>query len=79
LKNQPGLTQWTEHYYSGYMVLTSSRPMGMGGPGAIPLTEITAYLDLIGERDDDERMRWVRLIRSMDSVYLQHQASKHVG
>lgn len=44
----------------------------MGGVGPIPLSEIKAYLDIHEITNIDERMYWVRMIRVLDHVYMEH-------
>lgn len=44
----------------------------MSGVGPIPLTEIKAYLDMYGVTDLDERMYWIRMIKVLDRVYIEH-------
>lgn len=46
--------------------------MGQMGIGPIPLSEIKAYLDLIEVTDLDEKERWVKMIRALDGVYVEH-------
>lgn len=57
-------------------MLSSGRPVGMGGPGPIPLTEIAAYFDIYEITQSEERDLYVRVIREMDAAYLERQASK---
>lgn len=59
-------------YYKAFQVLSASRPIGMGAVGAIPLSEIAAYLALFGVYDYEERDAYVTMIQALDSVYLQH-------
>lgn len=42
--------------------------------GAIPLTEIAAYIQITGETCPDQRGMFTRLIRRMDDAYLQLKA-----
>ena len=60
-------------YWDAYHDLTSSRQIGMD-IAAIPVSEITAYLDFIGLTDDDDRMDYLKIIQGIDAEYLEHHA-----
>lgn len=47
------------------------------GPGGIPLAEIATYADLMQIQPGDQREVFVRLIRRMDSAYLDFMRTKH--
>lgn len=47
-----------------------------GGVGHIPLTEIAAYMDAVYLRDVDERLIMIRMIQSLDRVYVKHVNEK---
>ena len=66
LTHMPALDPGNEVYFEAFEALHASRNMN----GVIPLSEIAAWLDLVGERDTDERDRTARLIRAMDDEYL---------
>lgn len=55
--------------FSAFKMLLSSRPWTMGGAGAIPLSEMLAWLDwqnIHGDDADD----WLYLWQAMDAAYL---------
>lgn len=72
LDNRPSLNRWVGYYYSSFAALSSSRSVTPAGAGPIPLSEIKAFLDLEGERNIEERRRFVMMIRAMDGVFLDH-------
>lgn len=76
LKTQPRLRPWVAEQYRAFQMLSASRPVGMGGVGAIPLSEIAVYLDLFEVHDFDERDAYITMIQALDSVYLKHMAQK---
>ncbi len=76
LENRPFLTQWVSEYWAGFQVLGGSRIVHQGGIGPIPLTEIVAYIDVIYLSDVDERLKFIRMIQSLDSVYVKHVNTK---
>jgi hypothetical protein len=76
LKNKPKLVPWAVEYYRAFHTLSSSRPMGMGGVGPIPISEVLAYFEVFEVRDPDERETYVTMIQALDSVYLQKQSER---
>ena len=76
LQNRPKLTQWVLDYWNGFQVLSGSRATHQGGVGPIPLTEIVAYMEAVYLLDVDERLKTIRMIQSLDSVYVQHVNTK---
>lgn len=76
LKNKPRLTPWVADYYKAFQLLSFSRPVGMGGVGAIPISEMVAYFGLAGIHDPDERETFVTMMQALDSTYLTHVNKK---
>jgi len=76
LKNRPKLTQWVTEYWEAFHYLGSSRIIHQAGIGPIPLSEIVAYMDTIYLRNVDERLLLVRMIQSLDNVYVKHVNDK---
>ena len=72
LRDRPRLTPWVVEYYSAFQTLSASRPVGMGGVGSIPISEMMAYFELVEIRDPDERLTYVTMTQALDSVYLKH-------
>ncbi len=72
LQNRPALNQWVYEYWEAYLALGSSRMVHQGGIGSIPLSEIIAYMSAINLRDIDERLKFIRMIQSLDMVYVTH-------
>ena len=82
LKNRPRLNQWVTDYWEAFQVLSGSRIVHQGGIGPIPLTEIVAYMDAVYLRNVDERLKLIKMIQSLDSVYTNHvntKSKKHVA
>ncbi len=76
LKNRPILNQWVSEYWQAFQLLSASRLIHQGGVGSIPLSEIVAYMNTIYLRDVDERLRFITMIQSLDSVYVTHLNEK---
>ena len=82
LKNRPKLNQWVTDYWEAFQVLSGSRIVHQGGIGPIPLTEIVAYMDAVYLRNVDERLKLIKMIQSLDSVYTTHvnaKSKKHMA
>lgn len=71
----PELLPETAPYWEAWQVLSLSRPSGFG-VGAIPISEIKAYLELYQVDDLDERIRYVRLIQAADGEFLKVMAER---
>ena len=48
----------------------------MGGPCAIPFTDMAAYMQTFGIEDDRNVARFIRLVQYCDGVYLREAAKK---
>lgn len=60
---------WLAPVVRHWVELAMRRPVGINGPGPIPIQDISAYLDEVGmaaNREED-----FRLLLYMDSVWLQ--------
>ena len=76
LENRPVLSNWVIEYWEAFQTLGSSRIPHQGAIGPIPLTEISAYMDVVYLRNVDERLRMVRMIQSLDKDYCKHVNDK---
>jgi len=72
LQNRPALNRWVAEYWNAYQILGGSRMVHQGGIGPIPLSEIVAYMETIYVHDVDERLKFIRMIQSLDNVYVAH-------
>lgn len=75
LKDKPELTRWTVPVWMAFQVLSAGRFYTEAGPGAIPLTEIEAYLRLTNVEGEDW-FSYVLMLRSMDAVFMEYAAKK---
>ena len=57
-------------FWDAFNTLTMSRSSGFG-VGAIPLSEVKAYLDINEIYDVGDRLEFTRWIRFLDGVYLK--------
>ena len=62
--------------YRAFLELSSQRPAGFG-VGAIPFSEIKAYMEIHGIFDDsDYKLLFLHRVTFLDSVYLEFHAEK---
>lgn len=76
LINRPSLSVCTKAYYEAFNLLNDARPVSFGGQGAIPLTEIEAYMRVDNITGWDERFHFMRMIKRMDAAYLKFKQDK---
>jgi hypothetical protein len=74
--NRPRLKAADGPFVDSFYALHAARSGGMGGPNAIPISEVLAYLQLMGIASVEARAKYLRLIQRLDSVYLAHAAEK---
>lgn len=75
LDERPVPTPAVRWYMEAFESLSHSRfDLNTGKHQPVALTEIEAYLGIIGESNAEKRYRFTRHIQQMDVVYLRHQA-----
>ncbi len=78
LRARPIPHEFAGKYIEAFNALSPSRSTGFNNEGSIPVSEILAYCELIGERNEESRRRMLRLVRAMDLAYLEAKG-KHGG
>lgn len=76
---RPGLSAHELPFWDAFNVLHLSRANTGFGPGAIPLSEIVTYAELVQMPIGEEREQFVQLIRAMDGAYLTFAQEKSRG
>lgn len=66
-------------YWEAFQALQLSRANTGFGPGAIPLSEIVTYAELMQLPAGEERAQFAQIIRAMDGAYLTLQQEKTRG
>jgi hypothetical protein len=56
--------------FEAFTILNSSRGAGMGGISPIPIQALIAYLDEFGITGQDERIRFILVMREVDSKFV---------
>lgn len=62
--------------YNAFSILNRSRTFSEAGEQAISCSEVESCLNLIGEKSDEKRWLYLRLISQMDAFYLEKQRKK---
>gem|GEM_PF-877422 len=71
----PELDESMVFYWNAFVVLSQSRPIGLG-VGAIPLSDMKAFCDLMEITGVEERMTFIRLMQAMDSIVVEQAQQK---
>lgn len=77
LLRRPKLKAGDQDYLDAFYSCSHSRQSsGMGGANPILLSEVGAYLSLVGIDTRDERLKYLRIIQRLDTVYLTEAAER---
>mgnify|MGYP003440605846 CR=1 FL=1 len=77
LLKKPALRADCVATYNAYLLLSASRLRDqMGGLLPIAISEIHAFLEVLGEKDPENRAQFMRLVKLLDSVELQLSVKK---
>lgn len=76
MKSRPRLKSEDVVYYNAFQTCSASRPVGPAGVCAIPISEILAFLQLVGIALRDERVKYLHLIQELDHIALDHWAEE---
>lgn len=76
MQNRPVLQKQDVPYYEAFSALNAARHHGASGNEAIPVSEVLAYLQLVGIASADARSKYLRLIQQMDATYKAFVAEK---
>lgn len=58
-------------YYDAYRSLSAARTWSQIGPNAIQVSEIAAYLGMVGIEDHSTKLKYLRLIQGLDIVEMK--------
>lgn len=72
LLSRPRLKRQDAPYLDAYYCLSAARTAGFGGADPIQVSEIVAYLNLVGVSGAEERARYLRTIQQLDHTYLTY-------
>jgi len=75
--NRPRLLPHQYGYWEAFQFLQTSRPVGFGGIGYIPLSEILAYCLHYGITDYEERNDLIHCVKALDIEYVNIVSKQH--
>ena len=64
-----------EFYQKAFLDLSPSRPVGMGGEGYIPISEMLAYCEMM-DVSPEQRPEFLELVRQMDYTFMEERRNK---
>lgn len=73
---KPALKAEDRRYYDAYRALSASRLWSQIGPNPVQVSEVVAYLSLLGIEDTDTKLKYLRLIQGMDIVEMNNIRDK---
>lgn len=76
LSSRPDTEPEDKPYLEGFRALNGSRAGGFAEKPPLQVSEVVAYLHLIGEDRPGERLKFLRVMQLMDGVFLNHEAKK---
>jgi hypothetical protein len=76
---QPSIPPHLEFYWQAFADLSSERPVGFSGAGAIPLSSLWAYAERFGIVERDEFDRFKTIIWAMDGEYNPQEKNSDTG
>lgn len=75
LMNRPGLLNRDLAYFNAFVTLSEQRDYSdMGRPQSIKVSEILAFCTLVGIASQQERVKYLNLIKDLDQIWTQHVA-----
>lgn len=70
--NKPKLGRDCVEYFDAFIYLSERRQWDQGGPLAIPISEIEAYMRIVGVRGTDEKLKMIKLVGQLDDIERNH-------
>ena len=62
--------------WNGFLQLSASRPVGMGGPMHIPFSEISHYCQLYGIDSNNKRIFFANVTKVLDNIWIEDYYDK---
>lgn len=69
---RPALRSEDKRYYDAYRALSASRMWSQIGPSPIPVSEVNAYMDMVGIEDPETKLKYLRIIQGLDAVEIKN-------
>lgn len=77
LKNWPKLLKKDLVYSEAFEILKDSRTYNQSAPNPIMVSELLAFCVLVGIANQEERLKYLRLVQALDKVWLNHWVETH--
>jgi hypothetical protein len=77
LETKPELSQGGGSVLNAYDVIDNSRQRYEGGPQAIQVSEVLAYLEIAKIEAVEDRLLFLNTIKTLDVIYLNHYAEQN--
>jgi hypothetical protein len=74
---RPALRNDCIKYLEAFRYLSACRIWTEVGPQPVQVSEVKAYLDIIGITDPYTKKKYLTLVRELDGTQMQHLARKH--
>lgn len=71
LLNKPKLDNWNVWYWNAFWMLDSGRPIYQGSVGRVPLTEMSAYIEIFKVNGTEAIQLFIKTMQALDSVYVR--------
>lgn len=65
---KPALRDEDRRYYDAFRHLSACRTWNQVGPNPLQVSEVAAYLGLLGIEDSETKLKYLRLIQGLDAV-----------
>ena len=75
-KTRVALEGRDRRYYDAFRSLSAARTWSQVGPNPIQISEIAAYLGMLGLEDPDTRLKYTRILQGLDIVELKSIQAK---
>ena len=68
---RPALKDEDRRYYDAFRALSASRTWSQIGPNPVQVSEVQAYLWMLGVEDPETKLKYLRLIQGLDAVEMK--------
>jgi len=72
LRAIPKLHSRDQELLKAFRALDQARPMGHSSPTPLQISEVLAYLQLVGIAQADLRSKYLRILQMLDRVFMKH-------
>lgn len=77
LLSRPQLRADCKRYWEGFWTVANSRQFNQVGLQPLPISEVSAYIDIAGIQKGYPAQKFLRLAQAMDAAHLESWAKKN--